>query len=387
VQRVVISGYGITDFGRAEGKTIVDLAEAAARGALAAASASPDEMEALYLGTFSSAVLGGQNFPAAVLAQRLGLAGIPALAVEGACASGSVAVRQAANLIRAGEAEAVLVVGAEKMTASDTPAVTAALAAANDTGSGGYRAGLTFPGFFALLATAYLDRYGVERDSLAEVTVKNRRHGAANPHAQFRAEVTPEQVLESRPIADPLRLFDCSPISDGGAALVVSTPEWAEGRVAVPIEIHASEQAAGPAAAEAIDDFTSLPAAVAAATRAYERAGVRPDDVDVAEVHDCFSIAEWVALEDLGLVGRGEAPEATAAGETTIGGRIPVNPSGGLLSKGHPIGATGVGQLIELVRQLRGEADNQVAGASLALAHNVGGTGGLGSVTLLARAA
>jgi acetyl-CoA C-acetyltransferase len=387
VRRIVISGYGITDFGRAEGKTIVDLAEAAAREALAAANASAPEMEALYLGTFSSAVLGGQNFPAAVLAQRLGLVGIPALAVEGACASGSVAVRQAINLIRAGEAEAVLVVGAEKMTASETPIVTAALAAANDTSSGGYRAGLTFPGFFALLATAYLDRYGVEREALADVTVKNRRNGAANQHAQFRSEVTAEQVLDSRPIADPLRLFDCSPISDGAAALVVSTPEWADGRGETPIEVLASEQASGPTAAETIDDFTSLSAAVAAARRAYERAGVKPEDVSVAEVHDCFSIAEWVALEDLGLVARGQAPEATAAGETAIGGRIPVNPSGGLISKGHPIGATGVGQLIELVRQLRGEADNQVAGASLGLAHNVGGTGGLGSVTLLARAA
>jgi acetyl-CoA C-acetyltransferase len=279
------------------------------------------------------------------------------------------------------------VAGAEKMTSRDTPIVTDALARANDTSSGGFRAGLTFPGFFALLAQAYLYEYSAERDALADVSVKNRANGARNRHAQFQAEVTRDQVLESRPIADPLRLFDCSPISDGGAALVVSTVEWARAHVDAPIEVLACEQASGPTAAESLESYVSLPAAVDAAARAFDAAGVRPADVDVAEVHDCFSIAEWVALEDVGFVERGEAPEATSRRETSLGGRIPINPSGGLLSKGHPIGATGVAQLIEIVRQLRGEADNQVEGPELGLTHNVGGTGGLASVTILARAA
>lgn len=383
---VAIAGWGITDFGRLEGRSVVDLAVEASRGALEAAGAVID-VDALFLGTFAGAVLGGQNFSAAVVAAKLGLDGVPAVAVEASCASGSVALRQAMNAIRAGEARAVLVVGAEKMTAAETPVVTEALARANDTSSEGYRAGLTFPGFFALLAQAYLSRYGVERELLADVAIKNRRHGVRNPHAQFRAEVTRDQVLGSRLIADPLRLFDCSPISDGGAALVVASLDWARGHCEKPIAILACEQANGPTAAEALDDFTSLPSAARAAANAFERAGLQAAEIDVAEVHDCFTIAEWIAVEDLGFAEPGQAPESTRSGETTIGGRIPVNPSGGLLSKGHPIGATGIAQLIELVRQLRGEADNQVEGATIGLTHNVGGTGGLASVTILARAA
>lgn len=383
---VAITSYGITSFGRAEGRTIVDLALDASREALNGADVAPSDIDAFYLGTFASAVLGGQNFPAAVIGARLGLEQVDMASVESACASGSVALRQAINLIRTGDADVALVTGAEKMTAHDTPIITEALARANDTGSGGFRAGLTFPGFFALLAQAYVHEYGVDADDLADVSVKNRRHGARNPRAQFQAEVTREQVLASRAIADPLRLFECSPISDGAAALVVSSLDWAREHARVPVEILACEQASGPTAAEDLDTFTTFPAATDAAERAFARAGVTPDDVDVAEVHDCFTIAEWLALEDLGFAERGGAPAATSGGETGLEGRIPVNPSGGLLSKGHPIGATGIGQIIELVRQLRDESDNQVDGAELALAHNIGGTGGLASVTLLRQA-
>lgn len=383
---VTIAGWGITDFGRLEGKSVIDLAVEASRGALAAVGKGTT-VDAMFLGTFAGAVLGGQNFSAAITAARLGLDGVPVVAVEAACASGSVALRQAINAIRAGEARVVLVVGAEKLTASETPVVTEALARANDTSSDSYRAGLTFPGFFALLAQSYLRTYGVDRELLADVAVKNRRHGMRNPHAQFRAEITPDEALSSRPIADPLRLFDCSPISDGGAALVVASLDWAREHCEVPVTILACEQASGPTTAEALHTFTSLPSAARAAAKAYERAGIRPADIDVAEVHDCFTIAEWIALEDLGIAEPGRAPAMTSAGDTTVGGRIPVNPSGGLLAKGHPIGATGVAQVIEVARQICGEADNQVEGAAVGLTHNVGGTGGLASVTILARAA
>ncbi len=380
---IAITSCATTQFGRLPDKTFLDLALDACTQALTQANLRPQEVDAFYLGTFASAVLGGQNFPAAVAAARLGFDGVPAVAVESACASGSLALRQAVNLVRAGEADVVLVAGAEKMTAHDTPVVTDALARANDTGSVGFRAGLTFPGFFALLAQGYMAEYGVDPDDLAEVSVKNRRHGTRNPRAQFQSEVTRDQVLASRTIAEPLHLFECSPISDGAAAMVVSTLEWAHEHAEVPIQILACEQACGPTAAEDLSSFVSLPAAVEASRRAFGRAGIQADDVDVAEVHDCFSIAELIALEDVGFVERGGAATATKRGETSLGAKIPVNPSGGLISKGHPIGATGLAQIIEIVNQLHEQAENQVEGAEVGLTHNVGGTGGMASVTVL----
>lgn len=381
---IAIVSCGMTQFGRLPDKTVIDLTVEACTEALTNGGVGSDAIDAFYLGTFASAVLGGQNFPAAVAAARLGIAGVPTVAVESACASGSLALRQAINLIRAGDGQVVLVAGAEKMTAYDTPIVTDVLARANDTASTGFRAGLTFPGFFALLANGYVAEYGADANDLADVSVKNRRHGVHNPLAQFRSEVTRQQVLSSRSIAEPLHLFECSAISDGGAAVIVSTLEWAREHVDVPIQIVACEQACGAVAAEDLHSFVSLPAAVEASQRAFARSGVQPGDIDVVEVHDCFSIAEWVALEDLGFVERGDASRATSAGETAIGARIPVNPSGGLISKGHPIGATGLAQVIEIVHQLRDEAHNQVEGAELGLTHNVGGTGGMASVNILA---
>jgi acetyl-CoA C-acetyltransferase len=386
-QRVVVAGYGMTDFGKAEGRTIIDLAAEAASGALESSGLAGADVDVVFVGTFASAVLGGQNFASAVLASRLGLEGVAAYTVEAACASGSAALRQAINTVRLGDARVALVVGAEKMTGNDTAVVTSALSCAADTQTDSHRAGLTFPGFFALMASAYLAEHRIDGRLLAEVSVKNRRAGARNPHAHFQAEVTLEQVLASRMIAEPLRLFDCSPISDGAAAVVIADPDVVHGHVAMPVEVLACEQATGPTSPEHFKSFLSLPAAVEAARRAFERSGLAADDIDVAEVHDCFSIAEWIAIEDLGFVPRGGAPAATVDGETSVGGRIPINPSGGLLSKGHPVGATGIGQVVEIVRQLRGEADNQVDEVEFGLSHNVGGTGGLASVTILGRAA
>jgi acetyl-CoA C-acetyltransferase len=310
------------------------------------------------------------------------------MAAEGACASGTVAFHQAVAAIEAGVHDVVLVVGAEKMTSASTAEVTSVLASATDTASGSYRSGLTFPGFFALVARRYMHEYGVDADQLADVSVKNRLHGARNPYAHFQRPITRVQALTAKPVAEPFRLFDCSPISDGAAAMVVASKQWAHAHGAVhPVAVLATGLASGPVSAEDLESFVSLPAAVRAGGEAFAKAGITPAEVDVAEVHDCFTVAEWIALEDLGLFERGAAAAATSDGATQLGGGgATINPSGGLLSKGHPVGATGVAQLIEIVRQMRGESSNQVDGADVGLAHNVGGTGGLAAITLLAAA-
>ena len=386
--RSQVLGYGQTPFGRAEDKTLADLAAEAGRAALEAAGVGADAVQAIFVGTYAGVALGRQGFLAAVVASRLRAKSVPVMAAEGACASGTLAFHQAVAAIEAGVHDVVLVVGAEKMTSASTAEVTSVLASATDTASGSYRAGLTFPGFFALVARRYIYEYGVEADQLADVAVKNRAHGANNPYAHFQTPITREQALNARQIAEPFRLFDCSPISDGAAALVVASKEWAKAHGAVnPVDVLATGLASGPVSAEDLESFVSLPAVVKAAGDAFARAGVRPAEVDVAEVHDCFTVAEWIALEDLGLLERGAAAAATSDGATRVGGgSCTVNPSGGLLSKGHPVGATGVAQLIEIVRQMRGESRNQVAGADVGLAHNVGGTGGLAAITLLAAA-
>jgi acetyl-CoA C-acetyltransferase len=386
--RSQVVGYGQTRFGRAEDKTLADLAAEAGQSALDSAGVPADAVQAIVVGTYAGVALGRQGFLAAVVASRLGTGSVPVMAAEGACASGTVAFHQAVAAIEAGVHDVVLVVGAEKMTSASTAEVTSVLASATDTASGSYRSGLTFPGFFALVARRYMYEYGVDADQLADVSVKNRLHGASNPYAHFQKPITREQALTAKPVAEPFRLFDCSPISDGAAAVVVASKKWAQAHGAVrPVDVLATGLASGPVSAEDLESFVSLPAAVGAAGEAFAKAGITPAEVDVAEVHDCFTVAEWIALEDLGLFERGTAAAATSDGVTQLGGGgATINPSGGLLSKGHPVGATGVAQLIEIVRQMRGESSNQVDGADVGLAHNVGGTGGLAAITLLAAA-
>jgi acetyl-CoA C-acetyltransferase len=387
-KRAQVAGYGQTPFGRAENRTVIDLAAAAAGDAMGSAGVGPADVQALFLGSFAGLALGGQAFGAAVLAARLALGEAPAVSLEGACASGSLAFRHAVMAVETGAVDVALVVGAEKMSGHSTAAVTRTLACANDASSDSYACELTFPGFFALLAQRYLHEFAVDRDLLADVSVKNRAHGARNPKAQFQKPVSRAEALDARPIADPLRLLDCSPISDGAAALIVTSREWAAAHgCSRPVDVLATEQAGGAVSPEQMTSYVGLPAAASAAKAAFARARLRRSDVDFAEVHDCFSVAEWLALEDMGFFARGEAAAATADGATRVGAVLPVNTSGGLLSKGHPIGATGVAQLIELVRQLRSEADSQVEGAEVGLAHNVGGTGGVAVVTVMRRAA
>ncbi|MEX2533214.1 MAG: hypothetical protein WD360_04555 [Nitriliruptoraceae bacterium] len=374
-----LSGVGMTTFGRHPDATVVDLAEAAARQALADAHIDPEEVDALYLGNFLGQSLQHQGVLASLIARRLGLATIPTTAVEGACASAGIALRHGVMATRADMAQTVLCVGAELLTNVDVATVTGGLAEAMEQQTDG-ATGLTFPGFFGLVASAHAAQYGTTREQLAAVPVKNRGHGVTNPNAMFNKPVSISDVINARPIADPLNLLDCSPISDGAAAAVVT----ARPRGDAPIDILACEQASGPAAVHQMRTLTTFPATVSAAERAYKAAGVGADEIDVVELHDCFSIAEVVDCEDLGLLPRGQAAGLIAEGATTFGvGDLVVNPSGGLLSRGHPVGATGLAQIYELVQQLRGTANNQVEDAELALAHNLGGCGATATVTIL----
>jgi acetyl-CoA C-acetyltransferase len=381
---VAIIGVGSTPFGRNEGIGIVELAVSACREALAESQVPREKIQALYLGNFVGERLANQGALAAVVAGRLGLTGIPATKVEGACASGGIAVRHGVLGIAQGLYDFVLVAGAEKMTSSSTAEVTAALATAGDE-EAEMRTGLTFPGVFGLIMREHMARYGTTREQIGLVSVKNHGFGASNPKAQFRKPVTLDEVLASRLIADPLRLFDCPPISDGAAAAVLCPAEWASEYHAKPIRVLGSGHATGPSTLWEMPDVTSFPATVRASREAYAAASVGPDDIDVAEVHDCFTIAEIIATEDLGFFPKGKGGGAVEEGRTGLDGKMVVNPSGGLIAKGHPVGATGCAQVYELVKQLRGEAGNQVREAEIGLAHNLGGSGVVCTVTILGR--
>lgn len=381
---VYVAGTAMTTFGKHPDSDTVELAVAAGRQALQDAGRSPDDVDTVYVGNFLGQSLHHQGVLASLIARRLGLPLVPATAVEGACASAGIALRQAVMSCRTGDARVALAIGTEQLTAAPVEEVTRGLAEAMDQSTDG-ASGLTFPGFFGLVAQAHGARFGTTREQMASVVVKNRRHAHHNPMAMFRDLVTIDEVLTSRPIADPLRLYDCSPISDGAAAAVVTVDRPDESRPTV--EVLACEQASGPASISDIEDLTTFPATTAASARAYEKAEITPGDLNVVELHDCFTIAEIVDCEDLGLLPRGEAGAAISDGATTHDvGKLVVNPSGGLLSRGHPVGATGLAQIHEITCQLRGTASLQVDGAELGMAHNLGGCGASATATILARA-
>jgi acetyl-CoA C-acetyltransferase len=384
MRRVSVIGIGCTPFGKQNGIGIVDLALQACREALDDAHLPGSRIDAFYLGNFVSETLAHQGSLAPIVAHRLGLGPIPCTKVEGACASSGIAFRHGVLLIAAGLCDIVLVAGVEKMTSAETGAVTEALASAGDAESE-MRLGLTFPGTFGIVMRRHMYQYGTTREQVAMVSVKNRSNGSTNPKAHFRKPVVMEEILESRLICDPLRLYDCTPISDGASAAVLCAADLAAECTDRPVEVVGSGHATGPATLFEMADLTTFEASVSAGQQAYREAGLVPSDIDVAEVHDCFTIAEITAIEDLGFVGKGQGGPAVADGLTALDGRIPTNPSGGLLSKGHPVGATGLAQIYEIVRQLRGEAINQVKDAEIGLAHNLGGTGAVSTVHILKR--
>ncbi|RSD34786.1 MAG: acetyl-CoA C-acetyltransferase, partial [Methanohalophilus sp.] len=279
----------------------------------------------------------------------------------------------------------VVAAGVEKMTDVSSVGASSALAAAADREWEGMM-GATFPGLYAMIARMHMQQYGTTSEQLAQVAVKNHQNGTNNPIAQYKNNITVDKVLNSIMVADPLHIFDCSPITDGAAALVLAPAEEAHKYTNTPIYIKGSGQASDTIALHDRRDITTLDATVYAAKRAYEMAGIGPDDIDVAEVHDCFTIAEICAIEDLGFVKKGQGGRFVEDGNTAIGGRIPVNTSGGLKACGHPVGATGIKQAAEIVNQLRGEAGKrQVEGAEIGLAHNVGGSGATALVHILGR--
>lgn len=369
---VAILGVGMTKFGELWGKSFRDLFTEA--GLRAIDDAGVDHIESMYIGAMSPGLFIGQEHIASLLADYLGVAGIPSTHVESACASGGTALRQAFFEIASGHSEIVLAGGIEKM--NDGGDTTYALATASDQEYEAFH-GVTFPGLYAMLANAHMHKYGTTREQIADVAVKNHAHGLKNPNAQFRMKITRENVMNATSVAEPLTLLDCSPVTDGAAALIVTSVDFAKKSGKPFVKIIASSQASDAVALHSRKDLASIPVVNKAAEKAYKQAQITPDKLDLAEVHDCFTIAELVIMEELSFVERGKAGEAVSSGMTTIGGKISINTSGGLKSKGHPVGATGIAQVIEIVEQLRGSAgERQIPNARLGLTQNMGGSGG-----------
>jgi len=362
---------------------------------------NPKDIEAFYMGNFSSDHFENQAHLAPIVASWLGISPVASTRIEDACASGGVALRQGVLAIASGNVDVVLVGGLEKMTDLPGAKVTDTLALAADS-MFEIPAGFTFPGFYAAMATAYFDQYKADPDALLRVGIKNHENGALNEKAQFNQSIKDVMLGKQRKaeqkglpipqwedemaflkdpkanlmIAWPLRLFDCSPVSDGAAAVLLVSEELAEKFTDEPIFVVGSGQASDGALAERAS-LSKIPAAAKASKRAYEMAGLTPDDIDFAEVHDCFTIAEIMATEDLGFFPRGEGWKAAMQGQTARDGSHPINTSGGLKSKGHPVGASGVGQVVEVWKQMHGLAGERQLRGKLrhALTHNVGGTG------------
>jgi acetyl-CoA C-acetyltransferase len=375
MREVAIVGVGLSKWGEVWDSSLRTLWTDAALAALD--DAGLDHVDSITVGSMSPGLFVGQEHLGALLADELGMPGVPATRVESACASGGAALKAGFAEVAAGLADVVLVTGVEKMTDVSGDECTAALAAAADAELEVFF-GATFPGLYAMMARAHMARWGTTREQLAMVAVKNHKHGALNPHAQYRHEITVKDVLASARVAEPLNILDCSPITDGAAAVVIAemsvAKKLARGRPIV--RIAGVGQATDRIALQSRADITTLPATTLAAERAFKMAGKTPKDIQVAEVHDCFTIAEIMVVEALGFCKPGEGGCQASSGRTALGGELPVNPSGGLKSKGHPVGATGVAQAVEITTQLRGAADKrQVRGARVGLTQNMGGTG------------
>jgi len=383
MRRVAVIGVGITRFGLHERSSAELFAEAAA-DAIVDADIAPSAVQALYYGNVTGGEAERQLHMGPLAATVLGLPTIPTTRFETACATSHAAFRHAVMEIGAGVSDIVLVGGAERILNVPTDAATEYFAYCSDAAYD-QSLGLTFPGVFALIARAHMDRFGTTERQMAHVAVKNHRHGALNPKAQFRKEISLEAVLASPYVADPLKLYDCCPFTDGGAAVVLAAEDVVRTRGRA-IWVLATTAASDTMFLHEKPDLARVAATERAAGQAYRQAGKTPSDVDVVELHDCFTIAEIVATEGLGFFEPGIGGIAAEKGWTSLGGKIPVNPSGGLKAKGHPIGATGAAQIGEIVTQLRGEAGaRQVDGADIGLVHTLGGNTATVLVSLFGR--
>jgi acetyl-CoA acetyltransferase len=383
---VSIVSAGLSKFGKLDGLYGREIfAEAAKEAFDRCPKLDPKrDIKALYVGHMGESYE-HQGHTGATIADWAGLLHVPATRTEAACASSGAALRVAIQAVLSGLTDIVMVGGVEKMTHRSTAEVTEYLAMASDFPFEQWQ-GMTFPGLYAMMATAHMDKYGTTEKDLAMVAVKNHYHGSMNPKAHFQKEITLESAMASRVVAWPLKLYDCSLITDGASCLILTKPELAKKYTDMPVHIVGSGQASDSIGLYERESFTSLAAARIAAKQAYEMAEIEPEDVDVAEVHDCFTIAEIIAYEDLSFCKTGEGGRMAEKSETKLGGRIPVNTSGGLKSKGHPVGATGTAQAYEMYLQLTEQADKrQVKDAEIGLSHNVGGSGGTATVHIYRR--
>jgi len=382
-KEVAIIGVGQTAFRRQSGMEIRELCFEAFREALEDAGISPKEIDASVV--CSAPEYDKQRSPASLINEYLGLCPKPTFYAESICSSSSTGLRLAYSLIKAGLHQVVMVLGFQKMSEISSQEAQERMGRGADV-LWESPFGPSMPAFYAMHARAHMARFGTTEEQLAKVRLKSSKYGAMNPKAVFRKELTLEEILTSRPIASPLKMYDCCANADGAACLIVASADRARSLSDKPVWVLGLGAAVSPLSMGARPTFTGLWCAREAARQAYEMAGVGPEDIDVAEVHDCFTIAEIMAYEDLGFAREGEGPRLIEEGQTYIGGRIPVNVDGGLLAKGHPIGATGASQIRTIVLQLRGEAGQmQVEGAEIGLVHNIGGAGVYGNVTILGR--
>jgi acetyl-CoA C-acetyltransferase len=383
---VSIVSAGLSKFGKHEGIYARELFSKAVKEAFdRCPRLEPKrDIKAMFIGHMGEAYE-HQGHTGAATADWAGLLNIPATRTEAACASSGAALRSGIYAVLSGLADVVMVGGVEKMTHRTTAEVTEYLAMASDYPFEQWH-GITFPGLYALMATAHMHKYGTTEAQMAEVAVKNHHHGTLNPKAHMQKDITLETVLASRPIATPLKLYDCSLITDGASCLILTTPELAKRFTDQPVHITGTGQASDTIGLYERESLTALQAAKLAAKTAYKMAAVTPEDIDVAEVHDCFTIAEIVAYEDLGFCQTGKGGKFLETGETRLDGRLPVNTSGGLKAKGHPVGATGTAQAYEIYLQMTGQADRrQVKNAKIGLTHNVGGSGATATVHIYRR--
>ncbi len=379
MREVAIIGTGLTNFGELWNQSFRNLFVEA--GLEAINSAGVDHLDSMYVGTMSGGLFVGQEHVGALMADYLGQTPIPSTHVESACASGGAAFRLAFMEVASGISDIVLAGGVEKM--NDGADVTYALSTAADQEYEVFQ-GITFPGLYAMIARAHMHKYGTTREQLAKVAVKNHYNGNRNSKAQYQMEISVDQVLGSSMVADPLRLLDCSPVTDGAAAVILCPLDMAKKFTDAPVKIIGTGQASDSIALHSREDISCIAAIERSAEQAYKMAGLQPGDIQLAEVHDCFTIAEICAMEALGFVEKGKGGKAVDAGLNALDGKIPINTSGGLKSKGHPVGATGVAQIIEIFEQLRGNAgERQIKNARIGLAQNMGGSGGSSVVHIM----
>lgn len=375
---VCVLGAGSTKYGKLN-ESIIEIALNASKDAIESAGITPKDIQAGYISNVFG-VADKQVHMAPVIMSNLGIPHVPGLTIESACGSGSVMFREAYANIAAGFYDCVLALGVEKITHTGTTQSTTLFSYCSDFFYEGGN-GASFPGLFASIARVYMTTHKANEEDLAYVAVKNHENGILNPKAHVRKKITVDDVMKSPVVASPLKLYDCCPFSDGASAVILCNEEFAKKSRKPYVEVIGSGRGASPAAVQAREDITTIPSTISAAKQAYKMAGITPKDIDFAEVHDCFTIAEIIDIEDLGFFPKGTAAHAVTEGATRRNGEIPINPSGGLKSKGHPIGATGVGQVVEVFEQFTGKAgERTVKNAETALTHNFGATGASAAV-------